>query len=111
MVDRAKTLRRQRTSPEELLWTALRNRQVGGLKFRRQHPAGPYIVDFYCHSVSLAIEVDGTSHEERTRQDTEKTAYLEQMGVRVLRVTNDDVMGNLDAVTREIARLAGVARD
>jgi ATP-dependent DNA helicase RecQ len=111
MIDRARTLRRDNTSPEQLLWRALRNAQVGGLKFRRQHPIGPYVVDFYCRGSGLVVEVDGMSHDDRLRRDSERTAYLQRQSLRVLRVTNEDVMRDLDAVVREIARLGGVAWD
>jgi very-short-patch-repair endonuclease len=111
MIRRARSLRQAETPPEQLLWTALRNAQVGGLKFRRQHPIGPYVVDFYCHAIGLVVEVDGMSHDDKAVQDADRTRYLEQQRFRVLRVTNEDVMRDLDAVTREIARLGGVPWD
>ena len=111
MIDRAKELRRTSTQPERLLWLALRNGQVGGLKFRRQHSIGPYVVDFYCHSAKLVVEVDGMSHDDKARQDAARTDHIESQGLRILRVTNEDVMRNLDGVTREVARLGGVAWD
>ncbi len=104
-------LREAGTPPEQLLWLALRNGQIGGLKFRRQHPIGPYVADFYCHSAGLVVEVDGMSHDDKAAQDTTKTKFIEAQGLRVLRVTNEDVMRDLDAVTREIARLGGVPWD
>jgi ATP-dependent DNA helicase RecQ len=108
MIGRAKTLRQVGTPPEQLLWLALRSGQIGGLKFRRQHPIGPYVVDFYCHSAGLVVEVDGMSHDDKILQDTAKSKFLESQG---LRVNNEDVMHDLDAVTREIARLGGVPWD
>ena len=111
MIGRARTLRQTETPPEELLWLALRNGQIGGLKFRRQHPIGPYVVDFYCHAAKLVVEVDGMSHDEKLTPDTRRTMDLEKEGLRVLRVTNEDVMHDLDAVAREIARLGGVPWD
>jgi very-short-patch-repair endonuclease len=111
MIARARTLRHDSTPPEQLLWLALRNGQIGGLKFRRQHPIGPYVADFYCHGIGLVVEVDGMSHDDKIRQDAEKTTYIGGQGLRILRVTNDDVMRDLDAVTREIARLGGVPWD
>ncbi len=111
MIRRARDLRETGTTPEQLLWLALRNGQVGGLKFRRQHPIGPYIVDFYCHGAALVVEVDGMSHDDKALQDAAKTTHIESQGLRVLRVANDDVMRDLDAVTREIARFGGVAWD
>jgi very-short-patch-repair endonuclease len=111
MIDRARSLRRTETPPEQLLWLALRSGQIGGLKFRRQHPIGPYVADFLCHSVGLVVELDGMSHDDKAAEDTARSKYLEVQGLRVLRVTNEDVMHDLDAVTREIARLGGVAWD
>jgi very-short-patch-repair endonuclease len=111
MIHRARDLRQTETPPEQLLWLALRNEQIGGLKFRRQHPIGPYVVDFYCHSAGLVVEVDGMSHDDKISQDAEKTNYIERQGLRILRVTNEDVMHDLDAVAREIARLGGVPWD
>jgi very-short-patch-repair endonuclease len=101
----------EQVRPERLLWQALRSGQIGGLKFRRQHPIGPYVVDFYCHSTGLVVEVDGMSHGDKIQQDAERTRLIESHGFRVLRVTNEDVMGDLDAVTREIARFGGVLWD
>jgi very-short-patch-repair endonuclease len=111
MVRRARDLRQTGTSPEQLLWTALRNGQIGGLKFRRQQPVGPYVVDFYCHSIKLVVEVDGMSHDDKTVADKNRTAFLERQGLRVLRVTNEDVMRDLEAVARRVAQLGGVAWD
>ena len=111
MIDRARTLRQTGTPPEQLLWLAVRNEQIGGLKFRRQHPIGPYVVDFYCRSIGLVVEVDGMSHDNKMSQDAKKTKFIETQGLRILRVTNEDVMRDLDAVTREIARLGGVSWD
>ncbi len=104
MIDRARDLRQTETPPEQLLWLALRNGQIGGLKFRRQHPIGPYVVDFYCHGARLVVEVDGMSHDDKIVQDVAKTKHIETQGLRVLRVMNEDVMRDLDAVTREIAQ-------
>jgi very-short-patch-repair endonuclease len=111
MIDRARSLRQQETPPENLLWLALRNGQIGGLKFRRQHPIGPYVADFFCHSIKLVVELDGMSHSDKKSQDAEKSKYLESQGYQVLRITNEDVIRDLDAVTREIARLGGVSWD
>jgi very-short-patch-repair endonuclease len=111
MIDRARRVRRDETPPEELLWLALRNGQIGGLKFRRQHPIGPYVVDFSCHSAKLVVGVDGMSHDDKVAKDAAKSKYIESQGYRILRVMNDDVMHDLDAVTREIARLGGVPWD
>jgi very-short-patch-repair endonuclease len=111
MSERARHLRQEGTPPEELLWLALRNGQVAGLKFRRQHPVGRYVVDFYCHNAGLVVEIDGMSHIDRLEQDQTRTTFFEQQGLKVLRVTNQDVMNNLDAVVRGIVQTAGVEWD
>jgi very-short-patch-repair endonuclease len=111
MIARARTLRQASTPPEQLLWLAVRNSQIDGMKFRRQHPVGPYVVDFFCQEARLVVEVDGMSHDDKAAQDAAKSRHLETEGYRVLRVTNEDVMHDLDAVTREIARLCGVQWD
>jgi very-short-patch-repair endonuclease len=104
-------LRRTGAPPEQLLWLALRNGQIGGMKFRRQHPIGPFVADFYCHEAKLVVEVDGMSHDDKMRQDAARTVFLESEGLRILRVMNEDVMDDLDAVTRKIAQLCGVPWD
>jgi ATP-dependent DNA helicase RecQ len=81
---------------------------MGGLKFRRQHPVGPYTVDFYCHEIGLVVEVDGASHEDRAEQDQRRTEYLQQQGLRIFRVTNQDALSDAEAVARGIALAAGV---
>jgi very-short-patch-repair endonuclease len=111
MIDRARTLRKDSTPPEKLLWWALRNGRIAGLKFRRQHPIGPYVADFFCQSANLVIEVDGMSHDDKLEKDQQKTAYLQQQGLKVFRVMNEDVTRDLDAVVRGIAQVAGVKWD
>jgi very-short-patch-repair endonuclease len=111
MIDRARKVRREDTPPEQLLWNVLRNGQIGGLKFRRQHPIGPYVVDFYCHGIGLVVEVDGMSHDNKALKDAGRAAYFSQQGLRVLCVMNEDVTRDLDAVAREIARVGGVSWD
>ena len=77
------------------MWEVLRKRKFLGLKFRRQQPLGPYIVDFLCIEKKLAIEVDGTVHKNSKEYDTEKDLYLEGAGFRVLRLPADIVENNL----------------
>jgi very-short-patch-repair endonuclease len=107
--DRVRELRRTSTWPEKVVWSIVRAHRLGGLKFHRQHPIGPYVTDFYCHEKRLVVEIDGGSHEDRADEDRERTAYLEQQGLRVYRVTNQDVMSDKEAVATGIARAAGVA--
>jgi len=111
MIDRARKLRRQSTPPERILWSVLRGRRLAGLKFRRQEPIGPYVVDFCCRQLKLIVELDGMSHEETGSRDEARTRWLEAQGYRVFRVTNWDVNEDLEAVARGIAREAGVEFD
>jgi very-short-patch-repair endonuclease len=103
--ERAKELREEITPAEQKLWAALRVRQLGGYKFRRQHPLGPFIVDFYCNKAKLVIELDGDTHAEQETYDNERTEWLESHGLRVIRFTNNDVHTNLDGVAQEILRV------
>ena len=103
---RAVELRRVATEPEKLLWSILSRRQLGGLKFRRQHPIEPYIVDFYCASANFAIELDGESHEGRQDYDQLRTKFLSGLGLTIFRVTNDEVLNNLEGVAEAILREA-----
>ncbi len=105
---RARELRANSTWPEKIVWGKLRAGRLGGLKFRRQHPIGPYVVDFFCHEIGLVVEIDGASHEDRAEKDRERAAYFEQQGLRVFRVTNADVMSDPEAVGMGIAKAAGV---
>jgi len=107
MASRAAKLRREMTHPERALWQLLRQRNLGGLKFRRQAVIGSYIVDFLCPKLKLVIEVDGESHVGTGAHDAQRTQSLERDGFRVLRLTNDDVLRDLDAVGLMILREAG----
>jgi very-short-patch-repair endonuclease len=106
---RAIDLRRNATNPEQQLWSVLCRRQLGGLKFRRQHPIEPYIVDFYCSSANFVIELDGESHEGRRSYDVQREEHLKRLGLKVFRVTNDDVIHNLEGVAEAILREVGVS--
>ena len=86
MTERAKQLRRNSTDAEQMLWRHVRNRQLGGHRFRRQQPIGPYIADFVCLDKKLIVEVDGGQHAERVDRDEKRTGWLELQGFRVLRV-------------------------
>jgi very-short-patch-repair endonuclease len=80
----------------------LRNRRLGGLKFRRQVPFGHYVVDFYCAEHQLVVELDGQSHDGRRQHDERRTAFLESQQLRVFRVTNHDLATNPQGVGRFI---------
>lgn len=101
--ERARDLRRDQTDTERKLWSRLRDRQVLGAKFRRQHPIGQYIVDFCCPANRLIIELDGSQHAERAAADETRTAFLLSRGYRVLRFWNHEVLKETDAVLEQIA--------
>jgi len=99
----ARQLRRKMTLPEVILWRALRCHE-SGLKFRRQHPTGPYILDFYCSDARLAIEVDGEAHSrgDQPSRDAARDQWLEVCGVTTLRISATEVLNDADAVLRWI---------
>ena len=103
----AKRLRKEMTPPEIGLWLALR-RNHGGLRFRRQHSAGDYVLDFYCAPAMLAVEVDGQAHErgDRPSRDGVRDSWLAAQGVLVLRYPAVEVLTNLDGVVRQIVSVA-----
>ena len=107
-IRRARDLRRRLTLPEVILWAALRGRRLGGLRFRRQHPIGPYIVDFFCSGLGLAIEVDGRvqEHLDSLRHDRRRTEWLNGQGVEVFRISARAVLENLDGVLMAIRQRA-----
>lgn len=98
---------------EVRLWQQLRGRKLLGLRFRRQHPVPPYIVDFYCHMHRLVVEVDGPHHgePEQAAHDTARTAFLETQGLQVLRFTVYEVEEALEGVLRTIAAACGLDFD
>jgi very-short-patch-repair endonuclease len=99
-----KKLRKNMTPAEARLWTYLRNSQLDGRKFRRQHSVGRYILDFYCPSEKLCVELDGESHAGpiAAAHDAERTAYLEEAGIRVVRFENQVVWDMPDAMLDRI---------
>ena len=100
-------MRRELTDVEQHLWRHLRLRQIAGFKFRRQHPACGYILDFACIELKLAIELDGGQHADKIEADEVRTKALNQAGWQVLRFWNNDVLANTEAVLSEIHRLIG----
>jgi very-short-patch-repair endonuclease len=102
MLQHVRTLRRDQTDPERLLWSRLRRRQLGGFKFRRQHQIGLYICDFASLDGWVIIELDGSQHVERTAYDARRDDFLRSAGYRVLRFWNADVQTELDAVVETI---------
>ena len=98
------TLRSQGTASEAVMWTCLQARKLDGRKFRRQHSVGPFILDFYCPSERLCVEIDGGVHENPTASmnDQDRDDYLETLHIRVLRFTNKEVLDGLEGVLYEI---------
>jgi very-short-patch-repair endonuclease len=101
MPRQATELRCNTTDAERRLWAALRDRRLQGYKFRRQHPIGPFIVDFACTKHHLVIEADGSQHDE-SPSDARRTAWLEGQGWRVLRFWNNDILANTEGVVSTI---------
>ncbi|MGA9350824.1 MAG: endonuclease domain-containing protein [Anaerolineae bacterium] len=99
---RACELRQQMTPAEKLLWSRLRNRQLGGLKFRRQHPLGPFVADFYCAERRLVVEIDGDIHDLQPDRDAARTEQFEQYGYRVIRFHNEQVLTSIEGVLSAI---------
>lgn len=88
----AREMRSHMTDAEALLWRLLRNRRIAGAKFRRQHPMGRYILDFYCHEKKLCVELDGGQHMEAAAYDQQRDAWLRGQGICVLRFWNNQVL-------------------
>lgn len=91
---------------EILLWWKIRNRQIGGYKFRRQYGVYGYVVDFYCPKLKLAIEIDGETHitPEQLRYDQKRQKFIESLGIKFLRFCNMDVYENIEGVVEEIGK-------
>ena len=106
ILQRAREMRHPQTPAEATLWRAIRNRNIS-YKFRRQHPIERFIIDFYCAQAKLCIELDGESHldADQMEYDAARTEYLESLGYKVIRFTNNDVRYTLDAVAVEIIRV------
>jgi very-short-patch-repair endonuclease len=104
MTKRAQRLRQNTTDAEQKLWRALRRNQIGELSFRRQHPIGAYVIDFYCPALRLAIEVDGGQHggDAGHAYDDRRSRWLGSKGITVLRYWNNDVLSNLEGVLENI---------
>ena len=107
--EKARKLRRSMSLPEVLLWRELR-KKPNGVQYRRQHPAGPYVLDFFCAPAKLAIEVDGEAHNrsDRPARDEARDEWLEGQGIRVMRIPANDVLKNLDGVLQFIVAAAVV---
>jgi very-short-patch-repair endonuclease len=106
LTDLARKLRKSQTTAEVLLWQLLRNRQLLGFKFRRQHQFGDYVADFYCRDAQLVVECDGSVHEpnEQWHHDQNRDAYMIAQGLRIIRFTNDRILNDTENVLEEIAK-------
>ena len=104
----AKTLRSGMTDAERRLWSRLRREQLG-VKFRRQHPLGTYVLDFVCLNPKLVVEVDGSQHLQQAAYDERRTAWLETQGYAVLRFWANEVLSETDAVVISIGQSLGLA--
>jgi very-short-patch-repair endonuclease len=98
---RLRAARHEPTQAERKLWSVVRNNKLG-VKFRQQHPVDSFYVDFYCVEAGIAIELDGSIHDEQGEEDHERQLFIEANNIRVLRFTNDDVLNNLSKVIKTI---------
>jgi len=91
------------------MWQSLRRRGLAGLRFRRQHPVGPYILDFYCDELRLAVEIDGQSHDhpDRIAHDQRRTAWLNRQGIQIVRLSARTVLADMDGALGTIRRTVG----
>ena len=103
LLNNAKNLRKKSTNTENRIWFLLRAKRVAGFKFRRQHPIGPYIVDFVCLQNRLIIEMDGTQHEEQKEKDMKRDEWLTKEGFRVLRFQNHEFFEYPEKTLKKIA--------
>ncbi len=101
-IRQARTLRKDMTPAERILWRALRGKRFAGFRFRRQHPIDPFIVDFYCPACQLIVELDGETHLGREAQDLSRTLWLQRRGNRVLQFWNTEVFEEFEAVLEVI---------
>ena len=92
IISKARELRKSMTNAEKVFWEIVRNRKVKGYHFRKQHPFGGYILDFYCHKANLVVELDGKIHLKKKQYDREREEYLNSCGLRVLRFNNEDLI-------------------
>ena len=107
---RARDMRKVMTEPETRLWLELRARRFHGIKFRRQKVIGRYIADFASDDPKLVIELDGDTHADRAEYDADRSQCLEELGYRVVRFANADVMENIDGVLQRLCEIAEMLR-
>jgi very-short-patch-repair endonuclease len=112
MLKRAERLREEMTETELLLWERLRKNKNGSYRFRAQHPIGKFIADFYCHEVLLVIEIDGGIHQNEIVAERDEGRELEitNLGIKVIRFTNDEILNDLEKVATTISRVLDACR-
>ncbi len=98
----ARILRKSMTKTEKILWDKLKGKQICGLRFRRQHPIDFFIVDFYCHTARLVVEVDGEIHSQQAEYDDGRSAEMGKYGIMVIRFKNEDIENNIYEVINKI---------
>ena len=100
-----RALRSEMTRAERKLWFCLRGKQLAGLKFRRQHGIGPYIVDFYCPEKLIVVEVDGDIHgeHEQISRDSKREEFLKDLGLKIVRYSNSEVLNNVEGVVEDLS--------
>ncbi|MDP4265798.1 MAG: endonuclease domain-containing protein [Bacteroidota bacterium] len=104
LLKKAKDLRLDSTIAEKVLWGEIRNKRIEGARFRRQHPIKQFVADFYCKELNLVIEIDGGYHEieEQKEYDDNRTFELNELGIQVIRFTNDEILNDLKVVGEKI---------
>ena len=100
--EKRRELRKNQTLAEKTLWMSLRKKQINGIRFLRQYSVNHFVIDFYSPSIKLAIEVDGSSHIGKEEYDKERQNYIESFNIKVIRFTNEQVMGNANKTVEQI---------
>ena len=103
---RRQELRKNQTEAEKILWQKIRNRKMNNLKFQRQYGVGPYILDFFCPQIRLAVELDGDYHQNEVDYDKERELFLQDKDIKVIRFWNEEVLNNLGSVLKKIVENA-----
>ena len=106
-IEKCRSLRKNQTEAEKRLWGILKNRQLNNMKFRRQFSVGKYILDFYCPEISLGIEADGGQHyyDEGRQNDEIRTSELSELGIKIIRFSNRDILTNINGVYESISNI------
>ena len=105
ILEAARILRKSMTIPEKLLWDKLKEKQIYGLRFRRQHPIEFFIADFYCHQIRLVVEIDGEIHNQQEEYDDGRSAEMEKFFIKIIRFINYEVENEIDEVIEKITNI------